>query len=140
MKAADPFTQDIRRSDSQLQCTTNVETNPFTEKFDSRKCNPLQNSVLEVAPVPNVVDDESRRMSALYNSLFQIQIPPLTDTGLDSVDQDWLFSSTKPAKAKHVSMKPKNDSDAFQCSKYLGPHAQYLPEVEIYALPYAVPF
>ncbi|CAK8569718.1 unnamed protein product [Lathyrus sativus] len=88
-------------------------------------------------PLKNkTVDKESLRMESLYNSL--LKIPPVTYY-FDSMDQDWLFSSAL-TEAKPVSKKQKID-DAIQCSKSLWPsRAQYMPEVEMYALPYTVPF
>ncbi|CAI8606614.1 unnamed protein product [Vicia faba] len=94
---------------------------------------PLKNLVPVVAPTANEsVNEESRRMESLYNSL--LTIPPIKYDCFDSLDQDWLF------RAEPVSKKKKID-DAIQCSKSLWPpRAQYMPEVEMYALPFTVPF
>ncbi|KAJ1424159.1 hypothetical protein SESBI_11828 [Sesbania bispinosa] len=138
MGIADSFTQGSGASNHQLPCITNIESNQCPGNSDSRHCRVSQNSVSGVAlATDEKLDDESRRMASLYNSL--LQIPPLTYDGFDSVDQDWLFRS-ELTEAKPVSKKLKSDSDAFQCSKSLWPRAQYFPEAEIYALPYTVPF
>jgi hypothetical protein len=80
-------------------------------------------------------EDGGRRVESLYKSLLHIQ--PIAYQLLDSLDQDWLFSSVK-IEAKHVSKKQK--TDAFRCSKPLWPRAQFMPEVDVYALPYTVPY
>lgn len=139
MKIADSLTQVTGGSDCQLQSITNIETNQLFGNSDSKHCKALQNLVPADTPVTNeILDDESQRMVSLYNSL--CQIPPLTYDGFNSEGEDWLFSSTEQKEVKPVSKKLKSDINAFRCSKSLWPRAQYLPEVEMYALPYAVPF
>ncbi|KAI5392750.1 uncharacterized protein LOC127093448 [Lathyrus oleraceus] len=113
-------------------------------------CKPLNNSIVDAPSKPLVpvdaptastanetVDEESLRMESLYNSL--LKIPLVTYDCFDAVDQDWLFSSAL-TESKSVSKKQKID-DAIPCSKFQWPpRAQYMPEVEVYALPYTVPF
>ncbi|KAJ1387621.1 hypothetical protein SESBI_39811 [Sesbania bispinosa] len=82
--------------------------------------------------------------------LVMVMIPSLTngshhqlhvmDDGSKSVDQDWLLSS-ELQEERLVSKKVKHITGASWCSSpSLWPHAQYLHEVELYALPYAIPF
>ncbi|TKY57616.1 kinesin-related protein 12 [Spatholobus suberectus] len=131
-------TKNTLGSDRQLlQCFTNTETKRVLGNSDSRHGKAMQNLVPGDVFTNNAVADESQKVASLYKSL--LQIPPLTYDGLDSVDQDWLFSS-EPREARPGSKKQKTDSDMFQLSKSVWPRAQYLPEVEVYALPYAVPF
>lgn len=92
----------------------------------------------------NFVDKGSRRTTSLYDSLFQNlnSCPPQWDgSKLEDDDEDWLFSS-KPREKSVPSKKAKSVSDPFQCSgpTTLWPRSQYLPEADIYALPYAIPF
>jgi hypothetical protein len=111
-------------------------TNQLHGSSVSKVCKPLQKIVpVDAKPANETGDDESRRVDSLYKSLLKIQ--PVTYDGLDSLDQDWLFSSV-PKEPKPVAKKQK--IDAFQCSKSLWPRAQYMPEVDIYALPYTIPF
>lgn len=89
----------------------------------------------------NLIENESRRMASVYNSLFQnlISYPPQCE-GLKSEDQDWLFPSER-REERPSPKKAKSVSDAFRCSSpTLWPRAQYLPEADICGLPYAVPF
>ncbi|XP_047168164.1 uncharacterized protein LOC124836948 isoform X2 [Vigna umbellata] len=83
------------------------------------------------------VDDGSKRVESLYKSL--LLIPPLTHDGFESLDENWLFSSEAKAKPP-ASKKQKCDSDVFKLSSSMWPRAEYFPEVDVYALPYAVPF
>jgi len=87
--------------------------------------------------IVNAVDDGRKKVESLYKSL--LLIPPVTYDGLESLDQDWLFSSEPEAKPP-VSKKQKCDSDVFKLSSSMWPRAAYFPEVDVYALPYAVPF
>ncbi|KAL2585370.1 hypothetical protein AAZV13_14G184200 [Glycine max] len=113
-------------SDHQLKSLEITEPKRILGNSDSKHCKALQNLV-----------PGSQKVESLYESL--LQIPPLTYDGLDSVYDDWLFSS-EPKESRPVSKKQKCDSDVFQLSNSMWPRAQYLPEVEVYALPYAVPF
>jgi len=130
----DSLTQETRKIDLPL---TKVETpNQLHGNSASKVGKPLQNLVpVDALAANKTVDDESRSVQSLYKSLLHIQ--PIAYELLDSLDQDWSFSSVK-IEAKHVSKKQK--TDAFQCSKSLWPRAQFMPEVDIYALPYTVPF
>ncbi|GAU12258.1 hypothetical protein TSUD_02250 [Trifolium subterraneum] len=136
-------THEARKVERPLQGITKVEnTNQPHGNSASKVCKPLQNLVPVDAKVANETvhkesrrDKEIRRVESLYKSLLNIQ--PVTYDGLDTLDQDWLFSSV-PKEAKPVSKKQK--TDVFQCSQSLWPRAQYMSEVDIYALPYTVPF
>lgn len=83
------------------------------------------------------VDDGSKKVESLYKSL--LLIPPLTYDGFESLDEDWLFSSEAESRPR-ASKKMKCDSDVFKLSSSMWPRAEYFPEVDVYALPYAVPF
>ncbi|KAL2319186.1 hypothetical protein Fmac_033062 [Flemingia macrophylla] len=126
-------------SDRQLQCLTNADPKRDLEKSVSTHGKAMQNLVPVDAAVvtKNAVDHEREKMESLFKSL--LQIPVITYDGLGQEDEDWLFSS-EPKEA--VSKKHKTDSETnvFQFSDSPWPRAKYLPAVEIYALPYAVPF
>jgi len=130
----DSLTQETRRIDARF---TKVETpNQLHGNSASKVCKPLQNLVpVDAVAANKTVDDEIRSVESLCKSLLHIQ--PIAYELFDALDQDWLFSSVK-IEAKHVSKKQK--TDAFRCSKSLWPRAQFMPEVDIYALPYTIPF
>ncbi|OIV97584.1 hypothetical protein TanjilG_12341 [Lupinus angustifolius] len=110
-------------------------------------CEPKHYNELKSLPVgaalnTNLLDDEGMRMVSKYNSLFQnwVPLPPACDGFRSEEDLDWLFSS-KQQKERPVSKSVKAVTSALNCSSTsLWPRAQYLPEVELYALPYAIPF
>ncbi|OIV96307.1 hypothetical protein TanjilG_09734 [Lupinus angustifolius] len=109
---------------------------------DSRHCVALQSLPNGAARNTNVVvDDEGMRMVSMYNSLIQNWIPPpATCIGFDSDGQDWLFRSEQQEE-RRASKTVKVVTATLSCSSSsLWPRAQYLPEVELYALPYTVPF
>ncbi|ESW32637.1 hypothetical protein PHAVU_001G004700 [Phaseolus vulgaris] len=97
----------------------------------------IDKAVGDAMGIVTAVDDGSKKVESLYKSL--LLIPPLTYDGFESLDQDWLFSSEAEAN-RHVSKKQKCDSDVFKLSSSIWPRAEYFPEVDVYALPYAVPF
>lgn len=135
---ADLPARDTSRIERLLPSIKKAETpSQHHGKSAPKVCKPLPNVVPvdAVAAANETVDDESRRMDSLYKSLLHIQ--PITYE-LGPLDQDWLFSSV-PKETMPISKKQK--TDAFQCSKsLLQPRAQYMPEADIYALPYTVPF
>ncbi|CAL0318977.1 unnamed protein product [Lupinus luteus] len=122
-----------------LPCDTNTKRDHCPR--DSRHSVALQSLQNGAVHNTNVfVDDEGLRMVSMYNSLFQNWVPPpAACNGFDSEGQDWLFSSEH--KEGHVSKTVKAVTGTLSCSSAsLWPRAQYLPEVELYALPYTVPF
>jgi len=135
---ADLLARDTSKIERSLPSIKKAETPSQLHGNSAPKvCKPLPNviPVDAVAAANETVDDESRRMESLYKSLLHIQ--PITYE-LGPLDQDWLFSSV-PKETRPLSKKQK--TDAFQCSKsLLQPRAQYMPEADIYALPYTVPF
>lgn len=135
---ADLLARDTSRTERPLPSIKKAETPSQLHGNSAPKvCKPLPNVVPvdAVAAANETVDDESRRMESLYKSLLHIQ--PITYE-LGPLDQDWLFCSV-PKQTMPVSKKQK--IDAVQCSKsLLQPRAQYMPEADIYALPYTVPF
>nr|KYP71019.1 hypothetical protein KK1_010262 [Cajanus cajan] len=129
-------------SDRQLHCLVKSEPKQVIGKSDSRHGKAKQNLVpVDAALVTKTaVDDEMEKVASLFKCL--LQIPPIACDGLDPVDEDWLFSS-EPKEARPVSKKQKTDSETYVLpfsNTPWPPRAQNLPEIEIYALPYAVPF
>lgn len=77
-----------------------------------------------------------------YKNLIENWLPPsLPSDNLDlEDDQSWLFQR----KPKQARVEEKNlggsDKTCGSCSSLWQQRAQYLPDVELYALPYTVPF
>ncbi|KAF8406613.1 hypothetical protein HHK36_008703 [Tetracentron sinense] len=65
--------------------------------------------------------------------------PPIQVEHTDFDDQEWLFETKQHHKQGDENFKASNDGSLYGCST-LWPHACYLPQADIYALPYTVPF
>ncbi|XP_049389887.1 uncharacterized protein LOC125854397 [Solanum stenotomum] len=78
-----------------------------------------------------------------YKNLIENWLPPsLPSDNLDlEDDQSWLFQrKPKQARVEEKNIGSSNDKTCGSCSSLWQPRAQYLPEVDLYALPYTVPF
>ncbi|KAL3845338.1 hypothetical protein ACJIZ3_002741 [Penstemon smallii] len=90
--------------------------------------------------IVNAVMTPMQRAELEYKNLIVDWTPPqLQDTFLDQ-DSDWLFSSKKPDVCAEKRQKCGDDRISCSSSSALYPRAQYLNEVDIYALPFTVPF
>lgn len=85
--------------------------------------------------------DEKPSIESMYKALVEEwSPPPILAEREDPDEQEWLFGA-KPQKAPG-RLKAETSSDA-PCPAggcHLWPRAHYLPDVEIFALPYTVPF
>lgn len=81
-----------------------------------------------------------KKASKLYRELITNWVPPTLESVLpDSDDQEWLFGGKR--QKREWEQRLKGSDDVSCCGSYvLQPHARYLPEVDIYALPYTIPF
>ncbi|GAA0154722.1 hypothetical protein LIER_12624 [Lithospermum erythrorhizon] len=90
---------------------------------------------------PKSLDKKMLKAELKYRDLFLNWVPPPPpQTELESDDQDWLFSKKKnPDNQTEKKLKP--NSSMSRCShSSLWPRAQFIPEADIYALPFTVPF
>lgn len=77
-----------------------------------------------------------------YKNLIENWFPPsLQSDNLDlEDDQSWLFQR-KPKQARVEEKNVgSNDTTCGSCSSLWQPRAQYLPDADLYALPFTVPF
>ncbi|KAL1343961.1 hypothetical protein HN51_017876 [Arachis hypogaea] len=126
--------QNANESHHQVRCFTSAERDTCAGNSDFTLKGKFQSSHNGSAPKSDTP------VLSVYDALFQNWVPPpLTVDGLSS-DEDWLFGSElKDGRSDTKRVKPI--SGAMRCSSTsLWPRAQYVPEVEIYALPYTVPF
>ncbi|KAK4275099.1 hypothetical protein QN277_018236 [Acacia crassicarpa] len=93
-------------------------------------------------PSSKPIHSKRGRKASLYNSLFQNwNSCALQLKGFELEDHDWWLSTSPRQEETQSTKKVKSVSDALGCSSStLWPRAQYLPEADIYALPYTVPF
>lgn len=128
-------------------------TKAITEEESRHQLQGWRNSELEhkenqyltsagAGPSTKPIDSKRGRKASLYNSLFQNwNSCALQLKGFELEDQDWWLSTSQRQEQTQATKKVKPVSDAPVCSSStLWPRAQYLPEADIYALPYTVPF
>lgn len=102
--------------------------------------------LLETKALPRVMTAMEKE-ALLYRNLIENWVPPqMNDLCAEAGDDDWLFGSKNKKAEVSESRKICRDESSFSCSNSnsnsssLWPRAQYLPEVDLYALPYTVPF
>lgn len=85
-------------------------------------------------------ENEMQKIDLCTKFLIQNLVPPALPSDLSNIDDDeWLFGRKHSDGA--VEKRFKASSDVSCCgSSASWPHAQYLAEADIYALPYTVPF
>ncbi|XP_038703429.1 uncharacterized protein LOC119999762 isoform X2 [Tripterygium wilfordii] len=137
------------RADSHVQCKENTCV-PDQKQWSSAKQSVArldkEKSCLDLAEVPALdrraksYQNKMQKTESLYRNLIQEWLPPSIQLGQENLDdQDWLFG---------VKRENGNDSkgiaasqDVARCrSPTLWPCAHYLPEANIFALPFTVPF
>ncbi|KAL7155508.1 hypothetical protein ABFS83_03G079000 [Erythranthe nasuta] len=120
---------------------------------------PMQKSALvtgkDICSIPKPIDpvlktpaphlSRVQRNALRYKNLTEMWVPPQLDFALpeDTDEVDWLF---KGKKNQGISLEKRcstsvNDVKSCSSSSIMWPsRAQYLQEVDIYALPYTIPF
>lgn len=94
----------------------------------------------ETAPALSLSESFSLQMETQYRVLIVNWVPPpLQNEHSKFDDQEWLFQRRQP---RNDMIQKTNTCSYDFCngSCILYPHAHYLPEVDIYALPYTVLF
>ena len=81
-----------------------------------------------------------QRKESAYKTLFENWVlPPAHYLGDDFGDEDWLLGKKQADTNGSKRLKAGNDVSSCRCPTSW-PHAHYLPEAEIHALPYTIPF
>ena len=81
-----------------------------------------------------------QRKESAYKTLFENWVlPPPHYQGDDFGDEDWLLGKKQADTNGSKRLKAGNDVSSCRCPTSW-PHAHYLPEAEIHALPYTIPF
>ncbi|KAL2522227.1 eukaryotic translation initiation factor 5B-like [Forsythia ovata] len=82
-----------------------------------------------------------QRVASQYKNLFENWVPLLLQAvHPDPDDEDWLFQRKSQYIHSENTLKSCSNSISTSCSSTLSCHAQLLPETDIYALPFTVPF
>ncbi|KAL3514791.1 hypothetical protein ACH5RR_027508 [Cinchona calisaya] len=82
-----------------------------------------------------------KRVAERYRDLIENWTPP-SQLGEHMVidDEDWLFGRKHQQKQPEKNVRQSSEVSSCSSSSSLWPRAHYLPDLDIYALPYSVPF
>ncbi|KAK2660761.1 hypothetical protein Ddye_007294 [Dipteronia dyeriana] len=123
------------RGKKQQQCSTNS----INGELPPPKSDLGRKEKVEPSGAKTAFEIEMQRTESLYQSLLgdlvSIPLVPQMDT---SEDLEWLLG-TKKQRGASKTLKASDDVSCRQSSS-MWLHAQYLPEVDIYSLPYTIPF
>ncbi|XP_073275870.1 uncharacterized protein [Primulina huaijiensis] len=130
-------TEGTRKFDQGLTAGTEKEPICLISKNDTGAP-----GITGTSPVPDVVRSSIQKRGLKYNKLIETWLPPqLEDTCLDTHDIDWLFIGNNQGIQAEKRLKVVCNSVPCSSSSTLWqPHARYLPEVDVHALPFTVPF
>lgn len=110
-------------------------------KIDRQRISPISKQIVKT-PVPSTIDTvmtPMKKEELLYKNLTENWVPPQLQNGcVDLDDNDWLLPS-KNEKKRRIC-RADSISSCSSSSAALWPVATYLPEVDVYALPFTVPF
>ncbi|KAF8410410.1 hypothetical protein HHK36_002939 [Tetracentron sinense] len=94
----------------------------------------------ETAPISSFFQSGSLPIESQFRDLIENWIPPPLQTEhTEFDDQEWLFEPNQQHRHRAKIIKARNDGSCNRNSN-LWPSACYLPEAEIYALPFTVPY
>ncbi|KAL8514768.1 hypothetical protein ACS0TY_013738 [Phlomoides rotata] len=116
-------------------------------KIDRQRISSIPKQIVKT-PVPSAshaVMDPMKEEELLYKNLTENWVPPQLQNGCFSLDDDndWLFPSKNGSlhqPEKRQICRVDSISSCSSRSSTLWPVATYLPEVDVFALPFTVPF
>ncbi|KAL1542892.1 hypothetical protein AAHA92_19926 [Salvia divinorum] len=127
------------------------ETNVFSAASKQIK-NVLESKALPASSIPikaaspvgtqaNTVLTAIQKEGLLYQNLMDNLVPPqMCGSCDDNGDEDWLFGSKGKLNISEKKLVYREDSIPCSNNSSPWPRSQYLPEVELFALPFTVPF
>ncbi|KAL5778239.1 hypothetical protein ACOSP7_011165 [Xanthoceras sorbifolium] len=131
----------VRARGKEQSCSTNYINGELpTVISDSARKENVESSGAKTAVCATTSYDETEEQR-LYQSLMDdlASTPVLLRAEMDFADdQEWLFETKHPRQASK-KLKASDDVSCRQSSTMF-PRAQYLPEADIYSLPYTIPF
>lgn len=84
--------------------------------------------------------NEIGRTESVCNALIEDWVPPAPQYQGDDFDnEEWLFKTKQEDRRGSNRYKAGNEVTCSR-SRSLWPHAHYMPDADIYALPYTIPF
>ncbi|KAK2982273.1 hypothetical protein RJ640_020825 [Escallonia rubra] len=142
-------TEQPRKHESENFCSTSVGTDPaqgFSFRNKEASCSTsgrteVDKKYTRVVVASTSLDSELDRVHSLYKDLVANWTPPALERQLHEFDdQEWLFGRKHEEKQVEKRYKPTTGISCSTSSTLWPPRAQYLPEADIYALPYTLPF
>ncbi|CAL5418482.1 unnamed protein product [Camellia sinensis] len=124
-------------STSQEFCSTSVGIDASSQVLTTQPIKDEGGSSSGIVSIAPSYVNKIRNVDSFYKDLIENWVPPLVQSEqTDLGEQEWLF------QRKNQDGERCQASSNVLCrgSSTLWPHAQYLPEVDIYALPFTVPF
>lgn len=120
-------------------CCTNGRENILAEELTAEP----SKKVLPCS-VPGRIEtsykSKTERTGYLYKALIENWVPPRPQDQENFFrDEEWLFK-TKKQEDRPAPYKIEAGNDVISCSRKLWPQGHCLTEVDLYALPYTVPF
>ncbi|GMP81671.1 hypothetical protein CsSME_00036304 [Camellia sinensis var. sinensis] len=122
---------------SQEFCSTSVGIDASSQVLTTQPIKDEGGSSSGIASIATSYVNKIPKVDSFYKDLIENWVPPLVQSEqTDLGEQEWLF------QRKNQDGERCQASSNVLCrgSSTLWPHAQYLPEVDIYALPFTVPF
>ncbi|EOX97648.1 hypothetical protein QUC31_015592 [Theobroma cacao] len=138
-----PYDQHLLHSllmlDSGVQKKLELDPTPVQEQLSS-DCVPATDEKCEMAPTSSCSEISLLQIESQFRELVANWLPPsLQSEHFDIGDQDWLFETKQPRS--NIRDKSKASYDVLHQGDFTRyPRAQYLPQANIHALPYAVPY
>ncbi|XVE56189.1 hypothetical protein DITRI_Ditri03aG0217800 [Diplodiscus trichospermus] len=143
----EPVCSTSGRADTSTPPKAQEQCHPWSEKTNTSSLVPAQEpwchdelrEQISSSSGTFVYDNEMQKAALQYKTLIEDWMPlPLQVLQNDDEGDDWLFM--KKQKAKPIAKMSEVHSDVTCASSTSFPRAHFLPEAQIYALPYVVPF
>ncbi|XVF63655.1 hypothetical protein PTKIN_Ptkin09bG0104200 [Pterospermum kingtungense] len=144
----------------ELVCSTSGRADSSTLPKAQEQCDPLSKRPNASTPVPeqkllcderrvtvpsssgaSVYDNRLQKAALQYKSLIEDWMPLPLQVELDDDDDNdngWLFETKRQGESAFKRSEVDSNFSCAGATSY--PRAHFLPEAEIYALPYSVPF
>ncbi|XP_021286792.1 uncharacterized protein LOC110418400 isoform X1 [Herrania umbratica] len=126
--------------DSGVQKKLDLGLTPVKEQLSTDWGVPATDEKSEMAPTSSCSEISLLQIESQFTELVANWLPPsLQSEHFDIVDLDWLFETKRPrSDIRDTCNASYNVLHQGDFTQY--PGAQYLPQANIYALPYAVPY
>ncbi|KAL0323206.1 UNVERIFIED_CONTAM: hypothetical protein Sangu_1939900 [Sesamum angustifolium] len=140
----------LENTHSTMKGTSNIEQF-ITLRTNSVQVCSTSGQIAVVAPgktavksVNKAVPTSVQKLELQYKNLLEKWVPPRLENGClyaDDPDSDWLFDC-KDKNNIHAKKRQRCGSDSISCSRSSTwwPHTEYLHEIDVYALPFSVPY